>query len=303
MGNNCTWCGISSMRKIADQINDIKEDPTVIDRILYPGKQLADFKLKDLKIDVMPSGFSSFDTKKIFKRGRGEFIVLGARPSQGKSGLGFQIGTNIASNEKVHIFSLEMEHESVAARQLAIAINKPIDWIQNGNAESPIGEAARKKMTELNLVIDDRSGLNVYQICDAARQQNKKSKTSLIIIDYLQIIADDNKDGNRSRTLATISWELKCLARELRIPVLALSQLNRQSEFREGGRPQSSDLKESGALEQDADVVLLIHRPEDTPNTATIIVAKNRNGPTGDINMQFAPAQCRFIDGSNNELD
>lgn len=287
----------------AKLINEIKQDPTAINRILYPGKQLAEFDLKDLRIDVMPSGFNSFDEKKIFKRGRGEFVILGARPSQGKSGLGFQIATNIAKNEKVHVFSIEMDHESLAARQMAIAMNVPIDFIQNGGADSASGEKARKKLSTLNMVVDDRTGLNVYQICDAARQQNKKDPTSLIIIDYLQIIADDNKDGNRARTLAAISWELKCLARELRIPVLALSQLNRQSEFREGGRPQSSDLKESGALEQDADVVLLIHRPEDTPNTATIIVAKNRNGPTGDILLQFAPAQCRFIDGGDHELD
>lgn len=289
--------------KIGQLMNELKEDPSAMDRILYPGKQLAEFNLEDLKIDVMPSGFIGFDDKKVFKRGRGELIILGARPSVGKSGLGFQIATNIASNEKVHIFSLEMEHESVAARQMAIFMGKPIDYIQNGGADSPQGEKARKEISKLNLVIDDRSGLNVYQICDAARQQNKKDKTSLIVIDYIQIITDDKKDSNRARTLASISWELKCLARELRIPVLCLSQLNRQSEFREGGRPQSSDLKESGALEQDADVVLLIHRPEDMPNTATIIVAKNRNGPTGDINMQFAPAQCKFIDGQIGELE
>jgi replicative DNA helicase len=287
--------------KVNEMINKIKSDPAEIDRILYPGKQLAEFDLSNLRIEVMPSGFQSFDKMKIFKQGRGEFIILGARPSQGKSGLGFQIATQISTYCKVHIFSLEMEHESVAARQMAILMNKPIDYIQNGGAESRSGEEAKERLNQLNLVIDDRSGLNVYQICDAARQQNKKAPTSLIVVDYLQIIADDNKDGNRSRTLATISWELKCLARELRIPVLALSQLNRQSEFREGGRPQSSDLKESGALEQDADVVLLIHRPEDTPNTANIIVAKNRNGPTGDIMMQFAPSMCRFTDNEVND--
>lgn len=291
--------------KAAKLINEIKEDPSTIDRLLYPGKQLADFDLKDLKIDIISSGFSSFDDKKLFKRGRGELVILGARPSQGKSGLGFQLATNVARKEKVHIFSIEMDHESVAARQMAIVMNRPIDFIQNGGANSSAGEKAREELKRLNLVIDDRAGLNVYQICDAARQQNKKSPTSLIVIDYLQIITDENKDANRARTLAAISWELKCLAKELRIPILALSQLNRQSEFREGGRPQLSDLKESGALEQDADVVMLIHRPEDLPNNATIIIAKNRNGATGDIPLKFAPAQCKFIDegGNDHELD
>lgn len=289
--------------KTLEMINQIKEDPSSIDQILYPGKNISDFEISDLRIDVMQSGFTTFDRMKILKKGRGEFVILGARPSQGKSGLGFQIATQVASYCKVHIFSLEMEHESVAARQMAIMMNKPIDYIQNGGAESKSGEEAKERLNQLNLVIDDRSSLNVYQICDAARQQNKKSPTSLIVIDYLQIISDTEKDGNRARSLATISWELKCLARELRVPVLALSQLNRQSEFREGGRPQSSDLKESGALEQDADVVLLIHRAENTPGTATVIVAKNRNGPTGDINMNFAPSMCRFTDGGSNDLE
>lgn len=277
-------------------INKLKEDPSFADKLLYPGKQLADFDRSKLRIETMPSGFPSFDIKMLFKRNKGEFLILGARPSTGKSGLGFQIATNVARNEKVHIFSLEMDHDSVAARQMAIAMNKPLDYIQNGGAETEEGKLAQDSLSSLDLVIDERPGLNVYQICDAARMQNQKSKTSLIVIDYLQIISTVDKSQNRASEVAKISWELKSLAKELRIPVLALSQLNRQSEFREGGRPQLSDLKESGSIEQDADVVFLIHRMDTSPEDVTVIVAKNRNGPTGDIEMKFAPAQCRFID-------
>lgn len=290
--------------KTGELINKLKEDPSFADQLLYPGKKLSDFDRSKLRIEVMSSGFPSFDTKMIFKRNRGEFVILGARPSTGKSGLGFQVATNIARNEKVHIFSLEMDHESVAARQMAIIMNRPLDYIQNGGAEGPEGEKAQQDISKLDLIIDERPGLNVYQICDAARMQNKKSRTSLIVIDYLQIIPPVDKTINRAQELAKISWELKCLAKELRVPVLALSQLNRQSEFREGGRPQLSDLKESGSLEQDADVVFLIHRPDTTPEDVTIIVAKNRNGPTGDIQMKFAPAQCRFYDNNTGgDLD
>lgn len=281
----------------AKLINKIKEDPSTIDQLLYPGKQLSDFDIEDLKIETMNSGFPGLNTKKVFKRGRGEMIVLGARPGMGKSGLGFQIAMNISQREKVHIFSIEMDHESVAARQMAILMNKPLDYIQNGGADSEEGKVAQEYLKiGYNCVIDDRAGLNVYQICDAARMQNKKSPTSLIVVDYLQIIQTDKTD-NRAHAVAKMSWELKSLAKELRIPILVLSQLNRQSEFREGGKPALSDLKESGAIEQDADVVMLIHRPEDTPQAATVIIAKNRNGPTGDVNMQFASSQCRFIDG------
>lgn len=294
--------GVLSMSKVSEIMKKLKEDPSFATTYECPGRQLADFDISKLKIDVMPSGFPSIDEKMIFKRNRGELILLGARPGIGKSGFGFQIATNIARHEKVHVFSIEMDHESVAARQLAIVMNRPLDFIQQGGAETDQGAAARTELTHLNFVIDDRAGLNVYQICEAARQHNKKSRTSLIVIDYLQIVSTD-KNENRAQAIAKISWELKSLAKELRIPVLALAQLNRQSEFREGGRPMLSDLKESGSLEQDADVVLLIHRPEDTQTTATIIVAKNRNGPTGDISMNFAPAQCRFIDNQGGRLD
>lgn len=281
--------------KTAEMMNQIKENPQFAEQLLYPGKQLADFDLKDLRINVMPSGFPGLDAKMVFKQDRGEMIVLGARPGMGKSGLGFQIAMNVARKAKVHIFSIEMDHESVAARQMAIIMNKPLDYIQNGGADSPAGRDAQEIINNFNCVIDDTAGLNVYQICDRARMQNKKDYTSLIVVDYLQIIQTDKSD-NRAQAVAKMSWELKSLAKELRIPILVLSQLNRQSEFREGGKPALSDLKESGAIEQDADVVMLIHRPEDTPQAATVIIAKNRNGPTGDVNMQFASAQCRFID-------
>jgi replicative DNA helicase len=279
---------------VAQIMNKIKADPGYADKLLYPGRQLSDFDLKDLAIDVMPSGFKSFDDAMILKRDRGELIIIGARPSKGKSGLGFQIGTSVAKHEKVHAFSLEMDHDSIAARQMSMIMNRPLDWIQKGGANSAAGVAARESLKSLNFVIDDTPGLNVHQIIDRAKMQNKKSKTGLIIVDYLQLI--DVEGENRAIAVGKVSYALKGLAKELRVPVLALCQLNRQSEFREGGRPQLSDLKESGSIEQDADVVMLIHRLDTDYENATVIVAKNRNGPTLDIPMKFASAQCRFID-------
>ncbi len=284
-------------------INKLRSDPDYADQLLYPGKQLADFDLESLTIDVMQSGFPSLDEAMVFKRGRGELIILGARPSMGKSGLGFQIGTSIAQREKVHVFSLEMDHISVAARQMSVAMNRPLDWIQKGGADSDIGREAKESLKSLNCIIDDQAGLNVHQICERARMQNNKNKTSLIIVDYLQLI--DVEGENRAIAVGKVSYALKGLAKELQVPVLAMCQLNRQSEFREGGRPQLSDLKESGSIEQDADVVMLIHRLHTDRENATIIIAKNRNGPTCDISMKFAPAQCRFIDlkGDQNGID
>lgn len=297
------------MSETAKLLNQIKEDSSVIDKILYPGEKLSKFDRNNLRIHTLPSGFNSLDEKKVLKQGRGELILIGARPGLGKSAFGFQIATNIAKRDKVHVFSLEMSHESVAARQMALIMDMSLSIIQAGGAETHQGELAQQEMATYDFVIDDRADLNVHQICDAARMQNKKSRTGLIVIDYLQLIKTpkDGKRGTRAEDVANISAELRTLAKELRIPVLALCQLNRQSEFREGGRPQLSDLKESGSLEQDADVVLLIHRPETAPEDAVIIIAKNRNGPVGDIRMQFASARCMFIDKgfikeSENEL-
>lgn len=287
------------MSDLGKMLKAYKEDPETFDQLIYPGKQLSDFDPSKLAIDIIPSGFPSLDKFKLLKHNRGELIIIGARPSQGKSGLGFQIATSVAECGKAHIFSLEMDHESIVARQASIVMNKPLDYIQSGEAELPELQNVKAALMKLNCVVDDRPSLNVYQICDAARMQNKKSRTDLIVVDYIQIVATENNAYSRAIALGKVSNELKNLAKELRIPVVALSQLNRQAEFREDGTPQLSDLKESGSLEQDADVVLLIHRSKDSPGSAKIIIAKNRNGPTGEVDMEFAAAQCRFIDRRN----
>ncbi len=295
---------------IAEDMKLIKQDPSHIDRLLYPGKQLSDFDINNMITQNLNSGFPSLDDMQVFKQGSGELIILGARPSQGKSGLGFQIAMNVAKWGKSHVFSLEMSHESVAARQMAIYKNWPLDFIQSGKRTVEVLESARKDLEKFNCVIDDRAGLNVHQICDAARMQNKKHRTNLIVVDYVQIVATEEDSYSRAVAVGKISSELKNLAKELRIPVIALSQLNRSSEVRNiktgdtrQGEPDMSQLKESGQLEQDADVVLLIHRTKDTPRSAKLIIAKNRNGPTGEVMMDFDPAKCKFIDPKLSSLD
>lgn len=276
----------------AVEFNKVKEQGI---QALYPGKQLSDFDVNKLAISVLSSGFKGLDDFKMLKKDRGELILLGARPSQGKSGLGFQIATQVAEHSKVHIFSLEMDHESIVSRQASIALDKPLDYIQRGLAPADELDAVKARLARLNCIVDDEPGLNIHQICSRARDIHSVSKTSLIVVDYIQIIAH-NRGNNIAAELGEISAGLKALAKELRIPVIALSQLNRNSELREDGTPQLADLKGSGSLEQDADVVLLLHRPEDTPSTAIINVAKNRNGPTGEVELYFAAGQCRFLE-------
>lgn len=277
---------------IATTLNKAKENPELLEQILNPGKQLSDFNLDNLRIDILPSGFPSLDDMLLFKKGRGELVIVGARPSQGKSSLIYQLATNIAAAGKAHVISLEDEHDAIATRQIAGLINKPIDYIQRGLIPRNELEKAKSQLIKLNCVIDDRSGLNVKQICDAVRMQNRKQHVDVVFIDYVQIIKSERK-FSRHEDIAEITGELKALAKEIKSPVVVASQLNRTSEFREGGLPQLSDLKESGSLEQDADIVLLIHRKG---TEANIIVAKNKNGKTGNVAMTYALAQTRFID-------
>lgn len=275
-------------------IDKILSGELSIDDALYPGKQLSDFDLDSLAIEIVPSGIESFDKSLILKRNRGEFILIGARPSHGKSALLFQLATNIARVGKAHVFSLEMDHPSVATRQIAALINRPIDAVQMGLHPREI-QQAQDELRKLNFFIDDRSGLTVEDICYSARNEYKRGKTDAIFVDYIQLIKTA-KGHSRANEVAEVSMQLKALAKELRIPVIAASQLNRNNEMRENKSPVLSDLKESGSLEQDADVVILLYRNPEFPKEASVNIAKNRNGPTVELKMEYAPAQTRFIE-------
>lgn len=278
----------------------LKADPGLIESVLNPGKQISSFTPEDLLIEVLPSGFPSFDENLVLKKGRGELILIGARPSHGKSALLFQMASNIARKGKAHVFSLEMDHSSIVTRQISSIINRPIQAVQRGLHISEI-QKAKDILDTWNCHVDDRSGLTIEEICYSARQENKRGKTDAIFIDYVQIISTE-KGHNRANEVALVSSQLKGLAKELRIPVIVASQLNRNNEMRENKLPQLSDLKESGALEQDADVVILLYRDPVKPNEASINIAKHRNGPTKELIMEYAPAQTRFIDGGDSGI-
>lgn len=289
------------MTSLAEQIQHLQKHPELIDPVLYPGKQLADFNPDDLTIQILPSGFRSFDENKVLKYGRGELVLIGARPSVGKSALLFQLATSIAAHSKVHVFSLEMDHASVVTRQISALINRPVTAIQRGLNPREV-EVAQAQLRKLNFHIDDRSGLSIQEICYAARQENARSKTSAVFIDYIQLIRTE-KGHSRANEVALVSGELKALAKDIGVPVVAASQLNRNGDYRENKLPQLSDLKESGSLEQDADVVVLLSRDPQFPKETTFDIAKNRNGPTRQLRFEFAPAQAMFIEMPETRSD
>lgn len=284
----------------------IKSGELDIDRLLNPGRQLHDIDLKELPIEVMSSGFQSLDKDyMLLKENEGELIIVGGRPSMGKSALMFQMALQVSQHSPVHVFSLEMSQASIVRRLLSSILDRPISAIQMGLIAPNELKAARDDLKQYNYIIDDTSGLSADELIDRARNRAKTHNTKLIVIDYLQIIRKERGHSTHAE-YGEITAKLKTLAKDLKCPVIVGSQLNRQCELREDKRPILSDLKESGAIEQDADIVLAVHREYRytrlRPDEADILVLKNRNGSTGDCVFKFYGAQARFEDLGTNEI-
>lgn len=237
---------------------------------------------------------------------RSDFIILAGRPSMGKTAFALNTAHAIAAIHRlpVAIFSLEMSKEQLVQRLLASEAGIPSDRIRSGRISPQEWESlsdAVGRLAELPLHIDDSPCPSVNEIRSQARrlQAENGGKLGFILIDYLQLMGGD--DSNRVQELSRITRSLKGLARELNVPVIALSQLSRGVELRGDKRPMMSDLRDSGSLEQDADLVLMLYREEyyipDTPDRgiAEIIVAKHRNGPTGTVKMLFDGQHTRFL--------
>jgi replicative DNA helicase len=237
--------------------------------------------------------------------------VIAGRPSMGKTGLGLNIMENIAIDHKqpVALFSLEMSKSQIALRLLCskarINAHKmrtgrlpDHDWPRLSDAVGPLSEA--------NIFIDDTPNIGILELRAKARRLKAKEDIQLLIVDYLQMMQGPRGAENRQQEIAVISRSMKGIAKELSIPVIAISQLSRGVEMRGGDRrPQLADLRESGAIEQDADVVMFVYRPEfygieldrdgnSTENLAEILMAKQRNGPTGTVKLTFVKDFIRF---------
>jgi replicative DNA helicase len=238
----------------------------------------------------------------------GDLIVLAARPSMGKTALAINIAENVALNEglPVAVFSMEM-----GAAQLAVRIVGSIGRIDQGHLrtgkltddEWPRLSEAIEKLRTISLHIDESPGLTSSEVrANARRLARQYGQLGLIVVDYLQLMSGSGGDGeNRATELGEISRGLKMLARELKCPVIALSQLNRSVEQRPDKRPMMSDLRESGAIEQDADIIMFIYRDEyytkdqcKEPGVAEVIIAKQRNGPTGTVKLAFLRNITKF---------
>ncbi|HQZ39721.1 MAG TPA: replicative DNA helicase [Vicinamibacterales bacterium] len=257
-------------------------------------------------ITGVPTGFDDLDRK---TRGLqpGDLVIVAARPSMGKTSLVLNICQHVATRGGVAgFFSLEMSKEQLFMRMLASEAKIDTYRLLSGQiGQREYGQIthALETLSEAQLFIDDTAGIGVLEMRAKARRLQAEHGLQLLAIDYVQLMTGRGRFENRTLELASISRSLKGLAKELRVPIVLLSQLSRAPEARSDKRPQLSDLRESGALEQDADVVVLIFReemykvgdePSESDGVAELIVAKQRNGPTGSIKLAFLREQTRF---------
>ena len=257
----------------------------------------------DGTVTGIASGFTDLDYKTTGFQ-PSDLILLAARPSMGKTALALNIAIHVAAVEKKHVavFSLEMSKEQLVNRLLAQESHVDSQKIRTGNLNdnewTALVEGA-ETVGKSYLVIDDTPGITVPELRSKCRKQKLEHGLDMIIIDYLQLMSGSGKAESRQNEVSEISRSLKAIARELSVPIIALSQLSRKVEERSDHRPMLSDLRESGAIEQDADVVMFIHRERnevEEANKATVIIAKQRNGPIGDVDLLWLPKYTQFKD-------
>ena len=301
----------SRIFKISQQRGD--EGFTRIKEMLWPTMERIETLQRSGKaITGVPSGFVDLDALTSGFQAS-ELVVVAARPSMGKTAFCLNIAANAAAEAQgVAIYSLEMSKETMVQRMLTATARVDSHRVRQGTLrDSDFTQLARAAglLKTYKFWIDDNPSITLLEMRSKARRLKIDSDLKLVIVDYLQLMRSPEYSENRVQEISDISRSLKALARELEIPVIALSQLSRASEQRGGERkPILSDLRDSGAIEQDADLVVFIHRPEyydredeSKRGLAEIMLAKNRNGPTGDVQLKFTREYTRFDSFSARE--
>ena len=286
--------GYSSIKDIlVDSFTELQE--------LYNNKQ---------HITGVPSGFIDLDNKTAGFH-KSELILIAARPAMGKTAFALNIATNAAIQSKtpVVVFSLEMSKEQCANRILCSQAMVDSQKVAKGDIADEEWEKLAVASGELSesagIFIDDTAGITVAEIRAKCRKLKLEKNIGLVVIDYLQLIQGSGKSTSREQEIAEISRSLKILAKEIDVPVIALSQLSRAPEARTDHRPMLQDLRESGSIEQDADIVMFIYRDDyynpqaEQTNIAEIIIAKNRSGPVGTTELLWMPAFTKFVNKYN----
>ncbi len=285
------------------------EDYTVLEELLQPTMdEIESSGANDGVMSGVPTGFVDLDrlTNGLHA---GQLIVVAARPGLGKSTFGLDVARAASIRHQLPsaIFSLEMSKIEITMRLLSAEARVPLHHLRSGRlSEDDWTKLARRmgEVSEAPLFVDDSPNMTMMEVRAKARRLRQRHGLRLVVLDYLQLMSSSKRVESRQQEVAELSRGLKLLAKELEVPVIAISQLNRGPEQRTDKRPQLSDLRESGSIEQDADVVLLLHREDyyerESPRAgeADFIVAKHRNGPTDTITVAFQGHFSRFVDMS-----
>jgi replicative DNA helicase len=300
---------------------NMRQDYTQIDPIIHEATEILQRAASNAGgLTGIPTGFTRLDEITSGWQ-KSDLVIIAGRPAMGKTSFALSIATSIAVDHHIPVafFSLEMNKVQLVNRLISNVCEIPGNKILNGQLDNDDWERLDKKLRLLigaPLFIDDTPGLSVFELRTKARRLVREQHVQIIMVDYLQLMnANGSRFSNRQEEVSTISRSLKGLAKELDIPILALSQLNRTVENREGlegKRPQLSDLRESGAIEQDADMVLFVHRPEyyhiyedekghDLHGMAQIIIAKHRKGATGDVLLRFKGEFTTFLNPEDDK--
>ena len=254
------------------------------------------------------TGFLDLDAKTSGLQ-RSDLVMLAARPSMGKTAFALNIAQRAAlsGKAKVLIFSLEMSKEQLSQRLLSMESRVEMQKLKTGTLDRSDWDSihvALDRLSQAEIFIDDTPGVTIMEIKNKCRRLKAESGLDLVVIDYLQLMSYDGKTESRQQEISSLSRFLKQLAREMDCPILVLSQLSRAPELRTDHRPILSDLRESGSIEQDADIVMFLYRDEyynpetEKPNTCEVIIAKQRSGPTGTIEVAWLGKYTRFADSS-----
>jgi replicative DNA helicase len=300
---------------------NIKREVAPINEVIKEAiKEIEEAGKREDALVGIPSGFTKLDRLTSGWQ-KAELIIIASRPSMGKTALALSMARNMAIDhgKKVAIFSCEMASIQLVNRLIIAETDIPGDKIKNGRLSEEEWkhlDSRIKKLVLAPMYIDDTPAITITELRAKCRRLMSQHKLDIVIIDYLQLMTGPQNSGSREQEVSNISRSLKSIAKELNVPVIALSQLNRSVEMRGGSkRPQLSDLRESGAIEQDADMVLFIHRQEkfgiltfedgvtSTKGIAEIILAKNRNGPVDDVRLRFREEKAFFVDMDDFELD
>jgi replicative DNA helicase len=289
---------------LSREMNGEAREQSIAQIVLEQVHNIEETAKSDNPVTGVPSGFTDLD-RYLSGFQPSDFILVAARPSMGKTAFVLNVADYVARRQSITtaIFSLEMSRTQLANRLLSLESGVEADKLRKGNLDArdwnDLVEGANS-LARSKLIIDDTPGITVGQLRSKCRKYKMENDLGLVIIDYLQLMTGSGRSDSRQQEISEISRSLKALARDLNVPVITLSQLSRAVEQRPDHRPILSDLRESGAIEQDADVVMFIYRDDyynkesEEKNIAELIVAKQRNGPIGTVKLAWIPEQTKF---------